>query len=417
MWIKKWSQKEIQILKNSYPNKLWESILKLFPDRNKKSISRKAEELGLKRSEVICFRQASLATKKKWKKNKNMKGRKKVKREKHICPICDKQFNVIQTKHIKFCSLECFFQFNSGSQNFNWKGGISKVKYRKFTKSLKLYIAKRDNYTCQNCGKLWTKGKKFAVHHIDYDKENSTEDNLIFLCSSCHSKTNFDRKKWIVKLKAKIEDKYRQTKHKKVWGEEIWIQNRRDYCGKKLLLKRGFRCSSHKHLKKDEVFYLIRGRILMEVDDRKWIMKPEDSVHIPPNTWHRFTGLTSAQIIEFSSHHEEDDSYRKELSGKAHLFKAYDYDGVVKTGIQAEKGAPVITSRTIDEIEKIDEETRKNHPIYFNPISLNEKTIEKEIEWKAKMITQLGIEEYFEDSPEVIVALRKLCPNCHIIKV
>lgn len=203
---------------------------------------------------------------------------------------------------------------------------------------------------------------------------------------------------------------------KKVWGKELWIINK-EYCGKKLLLNRGYRCSMHCHKKKDEVFYLIRGRILMEVDDKKWIMRPEDSVHILPNTWHRFTGLTNAQIIEFSSHHNDTDSYRKELSGKAHLFQAYDYDGVIDTGIKHYEGAPIITSRTVDEIEKVDEDTRKNHPVYFNPISLNEKTIEKEIEWKAKMITQLGIEEYFDDSPEVIVALEKLCPSCNIVKV
>jgi len=202
----------------------------------------------------------------------------------------------------------------------------------------------------------------------------------------------------------------------KVWGKEKWIWNE-DYCGKKLILNRGYHCSLHCHKKKDEVFYLIRGKILMEVDDKKWIMKPEDSVHIQPNTWHRFTGLTNAQIIEFSSHHDEKDSYRKYMSGKAHLFQAYDYDGVIKAGIRPQKGAPVITSRTIDEIEKVDEETRKNHPVYFNPISLNEKTIEREIEWKSQMINRLGIEEYFEDSPKVIVALEKLCPNCHIIKV
>jgi len=203
---------------------------------------------------------------------------------------------------------------------------------------------------------------------------------------------------------------------KKVWGSELWIVNK-DYCGKKLILKRGYRCSLHCHKIKDEVFYLIRGRVLMEVGDRKWIMKPGDSVHVLPNTWHRFTGLTDAQIIEFSSHHEDDDSYRRELSGKAHLFRAYDYDGVVSAGIQAEKGAPVITGRTIDEMEKVDEETRKNHPVYFNPIGLNEKTLEREIEWKAHIINKLGVEEYFEDLPEVVVALRKLCPKCRIVSV
>ena len=202
----------------------------------------------------------------------------------------------------------------------------------------------------------------------------------------------------------------------KVWGCEEIIVNK-DYCGKKLLLNRGFRCSLHHHKKKDEVFYVIRGRVLMEVGDRKWIMKPEDSVHVPPNTLHRFTGLTDAQIIEFSSHHEDDDSYREELSGKAHLFRAYDYDGVVKGNVKPEDGAPVITGRSIDEIEKVDEKTRKNHPVYFNPIGLNEKTLEREIEWKAYMINRLKVEEYFEDLPEVIVALRELCPKCRIVSV
>lgn len=203
---------------------------------------------------------------------------------------------------------------------------------------------------------------------------------------------------------------------KKVWGGEVIVVNK-NYCGKKLILKRNFRCSFHSHKKKDEFFYLIRGKILMEVDDKKWIMNPEDSIHIPPNTWHRFTGLTDAQIIEFSSHHKDSDSYRKELSGKANLFKAYDYDGVVSIGIKPEKGAPIITGRSIDEIEKIDKETKRNHPVYFNPIGLNEKSLKKEIEWKAKMINLLGIEEYYEDTAEVVDGLLKLCPKCNIINV
>jgi len=204
---------------------------------------------------------------------------------------------------------------------------------------------------------------------------------------------------------------------KKEWGEEKWIINK-SYCGKFLLLKRNFRCSLHTHKKKDEVFYVIRGKILMEIDGKKFIMKPEDSVHVLPNIWHRFTGLTDAQIIEFSSHHEDSDSYRKELSGKVNLFKAYDYDGVVKGGIiDIEKGAPIITGRSIDEIDKIDEKIKKNHPVYFNPIGLNEKSVKREIEWKAKMINLLRVEEYYEDTAEVVVGLSKFCPNCNIINV
>jgi hypothetical protein len=32
----------------------------------------------------------------------------------------------------------------------------------------------------------------------DYDKKNCDPKNLITLCNSCHSKTNFNRKKWII---------------------------------------------------------------------------------------------------------------------------------------------------------------------------------------------------------------------------
>jgi len=36
---------------------------------------------------------------------------------------------------------------------------------------------------------------------------------------------------------------------------------------------------------------------------------------------HRFTGLENSEIMEFSTHHEDEDSYRDELSGKVDLNK------------------------------------------------------------------------------------------------
>ena len=53
--------------------------------------------------------------------------------------------------------------------------------------------------------------------------------------------------------------------HPKVWGEEHWIVNK-SYCGKMLILNRGFRCSIHWHEFKDEVFYVAGGRVPMEVN-------------------------------------------------------------------------------------------------------------------------------------------------------
>ena len=114
----------------------------------------------------------------------------------------------------------------------------------------------------------------------------------------------------------------------KVWGSEEWIVNK-DYCGKKLVLKKGFRCSIHYHKNKDETFYILKGRVLMETDGKKQIMLPGDSIHITPMLKHRFTGLEDSEIIEFSTHHEEEDSYRIEESGKVDLNRL-DLKGIEK---------------------------------------------------------------------------------------
>ncbi|MEM3373803.1 MAG: cupin domain-containing protein [Candidatus Woesearchaeota archaeon] len=107
---------------------------------------------------------------------------------------------------------------------------------------------------------------------------------------------------------------------KKEWGEERWIVNR-EYCGKILILKKGYRCSMHYHKKKDETFYINKGKVLLEIDNKKIIMNPGDSQLIRPMQKHRFTGLEDSEIIEFSTHHEDSDSYREELSGKVDLSK------------------------------------------------------------------------------------------------
>ena len=77
----------------------------------------------------------------------------------------------------------------------------------------------------------------------------------------------------------------------------------------------------HYHKKKDETFYIIKGKVLMETDNEKKIMMPGHAILIKPNTKHRFTGLEDSEIIEFSTHHEDSDSYRDEVSGKVDLDK------------------------------------------------------------------------------------------------
>jgi 5-methylcytosine-specific restriction endonuclease McrA len=79
-------------------------------------------------------------------------------------------------------------------KNPNWKGGISREPYDfNFGEELKNLIKKRDGYKCKLCKK---KLKVLYVHHIDYNKQNSDPKNLLSLCNSCHSKTNYGRKNW-----------------------------------------------------------------------------------------------------------------------------------------------------------------------------------------------------------------------------
>ena len=47
----------------------------------------------------------------------------------------------------------------------------------------------------------------------------------------------------------------------KGWGNEKWIVNCPEYCGKILFFNKGKRCSCHYHLLKYETFYIQSGRI------------------------------------------------------------------------------------------------------------------------------------------------------------
>jgi mannose-6-phosphate isomerase-like protein (cupin superfamily) len=102
--------------------------------------------------------------------------------------------------------------------------------------------------------------------------------------------------------------------HPKVWGEEIWIVNTAAYCGKKLLLKKDFQSSLHYHKKKDETFYVQSGKVVFQLGELRMILLPGNTVHVPPMTHHRFFGVEDSEIFEFSTHHDEEDSYRIEPS-------------------------------------------------------------------------------------------------------
>jgi len=97
--------------------------------------------------------------------------------------------------------------FKPGDKHSQWQGGISFEPYGiEFNSKLKKQIRKRDNYSCQECGYTEKKlGYILSIHHIDYDKKNCEENNLISLCNNCHSQTNFNRNDWTNYFNKKIK--------------------------------------------------------------------------------------------------------------------------------------------------------------------------------------------------------------------
>lgn len=82
--------------------------------------------------------------------------------------------------------------------NPNWRGGSSFYPYTpEFNNKLKDAIRARDGYACFICGLTESEqGRSLDVHHIDYDKGNSSLDNLVALCDVCHGRTDHNHAYW-----------------------------------------------------------------------------------------------------------------------------------------------------------------------------------------------------------------------------
>ena len=96
-------------------------------------------------------------------------------------------------------------QAHLGNKNGNWQGGKSFEPYSiNWTEDVRYAIRKRDNFTCQECKHTEKQlGYNLSIHHVDYNKKNNKENNLISLCKSCHSQTNFKRKDWTKYFRSK----------------------------------------------------------------------------------------------------------------------------------------------------------------------------------------------------------------------
>lgn len=111
-----------------------------------------------------------------------------------------------ETEHF-FCDRDCRVNwanenggFVSGEQHPQWRGGISYEEYgNKWTEDLREGVRTAQNNKCAICGCEVTRskaGEPLSIHHINYIKTDNRSSNLVGLCRSCHTKTNYNRGYW-----------------------------------------------------------------------------------------------------------------------------------------------------------------------------------------------------------------------------
>lgn len=146
---------------------------------------------------------------------KRMKEYSKKNREKILERVKDwreknKSFCVDCGKKIKKESTRCLSCANKGTKNPSWIGGKSFEPYTpQFNAKFRRAIRKRDNYICMLCGIHQERlSRALSVHHINYDKKLSIQQNCISLCLRCHNETKENRKHWTKFFQSLLAEKY-----------------------------------------------------------------------------------------------------------------------------------------------------------------------------------------------------------------
>lgn len=163
---KKWTEPEINLLKNLYEGLgLSCAECSFFIKKSKEAVNIKVVRLKLRHNKNQT---ASIKSRNMSKENNPMYG-----------IVCwNKGLNKYTSESL-----------SRTSKALSEKGKDKRRGYSyDWTKKLRNFIRKRDNYKCVMCDKTQKENKyNLDVHHIDGNKLNSDMRNLVSLCKSCHT--------------------------------------------------------------------------------------------------------------------------------------------------------------------------------------------------------------------------------------
>jgi len=140
-------------------------------------------------------------------------------KEPSCCIDCGKQLRYRFSKRCRSCEAKRKHREKvlnmKGSANPAWLDGRSYEPYAsEWGQKKRDAVRKRDEYVCQNQSCSMTEeehlivvGQNLHVHHIDYDKKNCSDMNLISLCLWCNNRANYNREYWKAYYQKRMEEK------------------------------------------------------------------------------------------------------------------------------------------------------------------------------------------------------------------
>ena len=105
---------------------------------------------------------------------------------------------------------------------------------------------------------------------------------------------------------------------------ECWIANEVEagYCGKYLFVFYSQTCPEHSHDDKHETFFVVKGKVTLNLNGQPRQMYEGDVLVMPPGQKHSFTGVGNALLLEISTPCDVNDNQFTNTAIDAWLKKA-----------------------------------------------------------------------------------------------
>lgn len=116
------------------------------------------------------------------------------------------------------------------------------------------------------------------------------------------------------------EEKIKQPGSRRPWGHQVWMANRgltgSTLSMTRMILTPGRSGEAHRHPNADEVIYLIKGRVKVEVGAETFSLDATDALAIPGGLPHQIhnSGIEDAELIV--SYSTGDREYAPELAAE-----------------------------------------------------------------------------------------------------